>query len=98
MKPKQDHSYEFQTELRPETAKQIQLLGPVAWQVADRWLSGWRRRTLDLEKQGKLVGALREQAKREAAIYSDATIGGANSHLARHEVMQMYDINPAPPA
>jgi len=98
MKPKQDHSYEFQTELRSETAKQIQLLGPVAWQVADRWLSGWRRRTLDLEKQGKLVEALREQAKREAEIYSEARIGGRNSHLADHEIAELYDLSPGPPA
>jgi hypothetical protein len=98
MKPRQDHSYEFQTELKPETAKQVQALGPVAWQIADRWLSSWRRKTLALEKEGKLVGALREQAKREAEIYSDATVGGANSHLARHEVMEMYGISAAPPA
>jgi hypothetical protein len=98
MKPMQDHSYEFQTELKPVTAKQVQALGPVAWQIADRWLSGWRGKTLALEKEGKLVQALREQAKREAEIFSDATVGGANSHLARHEVMQLYDISPGPPA
>lgn len=98
MSPKQDHSYQFQTELKPETVRQVQKLGLVAWQIADRWLSGWRGKTVALDKEGKLVEALREQAKLESAIYSDATIGGANSHLARHEVMQMHDINPAPPA
>lgn len=98
MKPKQDYGYEFQTGLKPETAKQIESLGLVAWQIADRWLSGWREKTRALEKEGKLVGALREQAKREAEIYSDATIGGANSHLTRHEIAELYDLSPGPPA
>jgi hypothetical protein len=97
MKTMLDHSYEFQTELKPETAKQIQALGAVAWQIADRWLGGWRGKTLALEKEGKLVGALQEQSKREADIYSDATVGGANNHLAHHEVMEMYGISAAPP-
>lgn len=94
----QDHTYEFQRELKPEIAKQVQALGPVAWQIADRWLCGWRARILALEKEGTLVGVLREQARREAEIFSDATVGGANSHLARHEVMQLYDISLGPPA
>jgi hypothetical protein len=98
MKPKQDRSYMFETELKPETARQVWSLGLVAWQIADRWLSGWRRKTLDLESQGKLLEALQEQAKREAEIYSDARTGGANSHLANHEIAELYDLSPGPPA
>ncbi|MGH7603981.1 MAG: hypothetical protein ACRENK_08275 [Gemmatimonadaceae bacterium] len=98
MRQGQDQSYAFRSELKAETAKQVEKLGLVAWQIADRWLEGWRRKTLDLETRGELVTALREQASREAAAFADANVGGANSHLARHETMALYDIYPGPPA
>jgi len=83
--------------LKPATAREIEAMGLYAERVADRWASGWPQRTRALERQGELLRAVREQAAREAAIYSTARQGGENSHLADHEVATLFDLDPAPP-
>ncbi len=82
--------------LKPETEAAIEALGLTAEQVADRWLGGWPKETLALEKAGKLLEAVKAQAEREAAIYSETE--RLYSHLARHEIAEMYGLDPAPPA
>lgn len=83
---------------KPATAKAIERMGPIAERVADRWAGGWPKATRDMDRTGRLVHAVKTQAKREAEIYSDARVGGKNSHLADHEIAEMYDLSPGPPA
>lgn len=83
---------------KAETASAIEALGPIAKRVADRWAGGWPRQTKAMDKEGRLVEAVKKQAQREAEIYSGARTGGANSHLADHEIAELYDLSPGPPA
>ena len=83
---------------RKETARQIEAMGVYASQIADRWAGGWPQQTRALESAGKLLPALKKRAEREAAIYVEARQGGRNSHLADHEIAQIYGLNPEPPS
>lgn len=79
--------------LKPETVSAILELGPKAEQIADRWAMGWPKRTRELEKQGTLIVALRDQAERESrAIRENGT-----THLADHEIAELWGLNPWPP-
>lgn len=82
---------------KPVTARAIEALGPAAEQVADRWAGGWPKQTRALERAGKLVPAVKETTAREAEIYSRKNQNG-QSHLADHELAQLYGLDPAPPA
>lgn len=83
--------------VRRETLDAVTRLGPYAEKVLDRWASGWPKATKALEQTGKLVFAVKEQASREAGIYSEARMGGENSHLADHEIAELYGLSPGPP-
>lgn len=85
--------------LKPETEAEIEKLGLTAEKVADRWLGGWKKRTLELEKSGELLWRLKERAEREASVLVDARMGGENSYLADHELAELYGIsmNEGPP-
>lgn len=81
-----------------ETLRAATSLGPTAERILDRWASGWPKATKALERSGRLLDALRSQAEREARIYGDARVGGENSHLADHEIAQLYGLEQGPPA
>lgn len=80
-----------------ETLRAVSALGPTAVAVLERWVGGWPKKTKALEKAGKLIEAVKYQANREAEIYGTARMGGENSHLADHEIAQLYDLAPGPP-
>jgi hypothetical protein len=82
---------------QPSTATAIEALDLHAQRVADRWASGWRRATRQLEISGRLLPLVREQAAREIAALAAARASPANAHLADHEILALYDIDPAPP-
>ena len=82
--------------LKPETLSAATSLGPTAQKVLERWASGWAKQTKELEKAGQLLERLKYQANHESMIYGEARIGGRNSHLADHEIAQMYDVSPGP--
>lgn len=81
-----------------ETLDAVMRLGVYAERVLDRWASGWPKATKLLEREGRLVDAVKSQASREASIYGDARVGGQNSHLADHEIAELYGLEPGPPA
>jgi len=85
-----------QNVLKPETLDAIVRLGNTAQTVAERWTSGWKKKVLAMEADGSLLPRLKEQAEREAEALSSAQVGGANNHLAKHEIMELYDISPEP--
>ena len=76
--------------LKKETQSQVESLGPLAEQVVDRWLSGWRKETLQLEKSGQLLKRVEAQVNKESQALSEARMGGANSHLSDRELMELY--------
>lgn len=79
--------------LKPETVSAILELGLKAEQIADRWAMGWPKRTRELEKQGRLIEALRDQAETESrAIRENGT-----THLADHEIAELWGLSPRPP-
>ncbi len=82
--------------LKPETVKAVEALGLTAEKIADRWASGWKKETRALEASGELLPRLRAQAVREAEALSNAMVGGENSHLAQHEILDLYGISPKP--
>ena len=81
-----------------ETLRAVSALGPTAVKVLERWVGGWPKATKELEKAGKLIESVKDQANREAEIYGEARRGGQNSHLADHEIAELYDLAPGPPA
>lgn len=83
--------------LSKESTARINAMSPLAQQIADRWALGWKNRVKVLDAQGKLIPALEAQTKIEAEAAADANVGGRYNHLARHELMGMLEIDPAPP-
>lgn len=61
-----NHGFLNKHVLKPETIRQIEAMGEVASQVADRWAGGWPKQTRALERQGLLLEAVKEQADLEA--------------------------------
>ena len=47
-----------------------------------------------LDRENRLIPALEYQAEREKDVKARAV---NMSHLAQHEIMQMFEIDPAPP-
>lgn len=85
-----------QNVLKPETLDAIVRLGFMAQTVAERWTSGWKKKVLAMEADGSLLERIKDQAERETEVMSSAQVGGANNHLAMHEIMEMYDLKPGP--
>lgn len=90
-----DHKFLNVHVLKPETIKQIEAMGEVASQVADRWAAGWPGKTRKLESLDLLLAAVKRQAEREAPaleyLAQNPWVGGI-------EARQLYGIDlSAPP-
>ena len=81
--------------LSPATIKQVEAMGNLQEQILDRWMSGWKGKTLALEKAGRLVDEVKAQAETESGVLAQAR---EMSHLANHEKMALLGIDPQPPA
>ena len=79
---------------KPETASEIERMGHLSSQIADRSAGGWPKRVKKLDAEGRLIPALKDQAEIEAKVLAETP---NMTHLARHEINQMYEIDPAPP-
>lgn len=81
--------------LKPETIEQIEAMGEVASQVADRWAGGWPKKTRKLEAEGRLIEAVRYQAEQEQAAVEYER---ANRWVGGIESRQLFGIDlSAPP-
>lgn len=78
----------------PEMAEKIERMGLLAEQIADRWAGGWPKRVKALEKSGQLLSVLKAQVEQEKEVLAQAR---NLSHLARHEIMELFEIRPEPP-
>lgn len=82
--------------LKPETRRQIADMGPNAESIVDRWLGGWPKRTVAMEADGTLIPRLKSQLETEMNLLADARTGGSLNHLAEHEIMELYGVDPGP--
>ena len=73
----------------------VEAMPPFAVQIANRWMLGWPKRVKALLADGAYLIVLREQAVYELGVLIESQ---DLQHLARHEMMQVYEIDPAPPA
>jgi hypothetical protein len=76
-------------------ATHIEAMGEMGIAVANRWVMGWPQRVKALVKSGAYLGCLETQVAQERAILAKTA---DLRHLARHEIMQIYEIRESPPA
>lgn len=76
-------------------AAQIEARGAMAVSIAKRWVMGWPQRVKALVKSGVYLECLDAQVDQETDIVAKTV---DLRHLARHEIMQLYEIREAPPA
>lgn len=78
-----------------EVATGIEARGTVAVSIANRWIMGWPARVMALLSAGTYLACLDTQVDQEKTILaSQADL----RHLARHEILQMYEIRESPPS
>lgn len=73
---------------------QIEAMGSMAMSVANRWIMGWPDRVAALFAAGTYFDCLASQVEREKTVLADEP---NMRHLARHEMLQIYEIREAPP-
>ena len=73
----------------PDVATKIELMGAMAVSIANRWMLGWPNRVKALLAAGTYLDSLKSQTDQE----SDILANEANMrHLARREILQIYEI------
>ena len=77
-----------------EIQAKLNLMPPLAIEIANRWALGWPQTVKGLIEANQYLDALTTQEQQEREVLSQP----GNSHLARHEIVQEYDLNLAPPA
>ncbi|MEO6354854.1 MAG: hypothetical protein ABIO19_05460 [Burkholderiaceae bacterium] len=77
-----------------DVAASIEALGAMAVSVANRWMMGWPARVKALLKAGTYLGCLETQVEQEKTILANEP---NMRHLARHEILQIYEIRESPP-
>ena len=72
----------------------IEAMGVLPVTIANRWIMGWPERVATLFAAGTYFDCLASQVEQERTVLADE----ANMrHLARHEILQIYEIREAPP-
>lgn len=78
----------------PKLALTIETMGSISVGVANRWQMGWPDRVAQLLKAGTYQTALEAQVNQEKDVLAEAV---ELRHLARHEILRMYEIKESPP-
>ena len=77
-----------------EMTCKVEAMGTLAISIANRWVMGWPQQVVEMIKSGKYHEHLASQVDQERAVLANE----ANMrHLARHEILQIYEIREAPP-
>ena len=76
-------------------AAQIEARGAMAVSIANRWVMGWPQRVKALVQSGVYLECLVAQVDQETDIVAKTA---DLRHLARHEIMHLYEIRESPPA
>lgn len=77
-----------------DLAERVEVMGAVAVAIANRWILGWPQRVATLMKSGTYLDCLASQVEKERVVLANEL---NMRHLARHEVLQIYEISEAPP-
>ncbi len=78
----------------PDARAEVERLGALAVEIANRWMLGWPKRVKGLLASGEYLEALRTQHETEAMVLShEASL----RHLARHEIAELYGLSLSPP-
>lgn len=79
----------------PESVrKAINLMPPLATQIANRWMLGWPKRVQELLASGEYLSALKQQDHDERNALARAQ---SMTHLAQHEIAQEMGLRLSPP-
>jgi len=76
-----------------ELQARLNLMPPLAIEIANRWMLGWPKTVKGLIEANQYLDALTTQEQQEREVLSQQ----GNNHLARHEIVQEYGLNLAPP-
>jgi len=77
----------------PSVACQIEALGTMAVSIANRWALGWPGPVQALLAEGGYIAALSAQVDQEKDVLANEA---GLRHLSPREILQVYEINPAP--
>ncbi len=77
---------------KPVLAK-LNAMPPLAHEIANRWMRGWPKSVEKLLKAGTYLEFLKNQEETERRVLSDPSL----SHLANHEIAELYGLSPKPP-
>lgn len=77
-----------------DVASKIEAMGAMTVAIANRWILGWPQRVAALMKSGTYLDCLASQVEKEKVVLANEP---NMRHLARHEVLQIYEISEAPP-
>jgi hypothetical protein len=78
----------------PEARAEVERLGVLAVEIANRWMLGWPKRVEGLLASGEYLEALRTQHEAEALVLSHES---SLRHLARYEIAELYGLTLAAP-
>lgn len=73
----------------PEIRREIERMGRIGWQIADRWMLGWPGRVKELIRTGEYLPVL--QAQREAEL--DALAENADNSPSETEKVQLAGLS-----
>lgn len=76
-----------------EVLAKLKKMAPLAIEIANRWSLGWPQAVKALVESGEYLEALNSQETQERDVLSNPS----NSHLARHEIVEIYGLSMAPP-
>lgn len=82
--------------LSPETISAAEIMGLEACRILDRWILGWKKRTLELQKSGDLLPRLQQQVEQEREVAKATEPGGEYAWMGSMEYGQLMGIDPAP--
>lgn len=77
-----------------DLARKVNLMSPLAIQIANRWMMGWPETVMALISQGEYLPALTRQEHEERKVLAESTV----THLAQHEIVQESGLSLAPPS
>lgn len=82
------------TAYAPDVALEIESRGELAVSIANRWMLVWPGRVKTMLEAGVYLDCLASQTEEEKDILAKQA---DLQHLARHEILQMYEIKESPP-
>ena len=77
----------------PAVLTELQAMPALAIEIANRWALGWPQTVKALVEAGEYLDALKRQESEERDVLCEP----GNSHLARHEIAEIYGLSASPP-